>query len=1044
MAIDFPTSKYTVADGTSQNSWPGSPSSGDTATANSYTYTYNGTLWVMNNGSTKSFTGGATYTWDGEKWDASNIPNNSNVVQAPSSGWANGELLQYNGTTWDSVDLIIDEDNMSSDSDTKIPTQQSVKSYVDNQVASVVDSAPATLDTLNELAAALGDDANFSTTVSNSIGTKLPLSGGTMTGNIVMSGSQTVDGRDLSADGAKLDGIASGAQVNVATNLSQAADENGGIEIRSSTGTNTTIPMAAAATQDGLMSKGDKAKLNGIAVGAEVNVMSDWNATIGDAAILNKPTIPSATSDLTNDSGFITADATKLPLAGGTMSGDIAMGSNKVTGLGTPSATGDAATKGYVDTQISASGGGTVTNVSGTAPISVTNGTTTPAISITAATTSAAGTMSSSDKSKLDGIAAGAEVNVQSDWNASSGDAAILNKPTIPTNNNQLTNGAGYITSADGGNADTVDSLHATSFVRTDQASTITSGNLTLSSGDIIVNNGTNNSIHVQAGDGSIEISRNGGGAYIDFKNLPSEDNDVRIQENGGNLEIGGHRILTTADEGIGNGLDADTLDSLHASSFLRSDADDSASGALTIKGAVYTDYTSSNTDITGLVSGSTFGSLIQPTASAHLIVGLRENDPADSFSVISGGGNWSADNTYDKLVFAAKANGDLFAGSNKIWHAGNDGPGSGLDADTLDGQHGSHYLNYNNLTNKPTIPSAYGDSNVDSHLNRSSASSGDSLTWNGSDYAWSAPSGGGGGADVQEFTSSGTWTKPSGCSIVEVHVFGAAGGGGGGGTTNGTVTASTSGNVFLPSGGGSGGSYVSYTFEASDLGSTVSVTVGAGGTGGSGTNSTTVYNHGSVGGNSSFGTLLAYGGHGGPSAALVPDHYDMNSSSIKSSYNYALALDAGLRRPAQRFPFWYHAAFPNYQGIDSYGDGLLPTAGGNGGGSIDYLNNTYLTQGLGSQGMFQAFVSTGMTGITASRGINAGAANAYAGTWASNKFQSGNGGRGRNSVSAAIMNGGNGGSAAGGGGGGSSINVSMSGGDGGTGGNGYVIVRSW
>jgi len=49
-------------------------------------------------------------------------------------------------------------------------------------------------------------------------------------------------------------------------------------------------------------------------------------------------------------------------------------------------------------------------------------------------------------KTKLDGIASGAEVNVQSDWNATSGDALILNKPTIPTNNNQLTNGAGYIT----------------------------------------------------------------------------------------------------------------------------------------------------------------------------------------------------------------------------------------------------------------------------------------------------------------------------------------------------------------------------------------------------------------------------------------------------------------------------------------------------------------------------------------------------------------------------------------------------------------------
>jgi hypothetical protein len=60
------------------------------------------------------------------------------------------------------------------------------KGYVDTAVANVIDSAPAALDTLNELAAALGDDANFSTTVTNSIATKLPLAGGTMTGNIVM------------------------------------------------------------------------------------------------------------------------------------------------------------------------------------------------------------------------------------------------------------------------------------------------------------------------------------------------------------------------------------------------------------------------------------------------------------------------------------------------------------------------------------------------------------------------------------------------------------------------------------------------------------------------------------------------------------------------------------------------------------------------------------------------------------------------------------------------------------------------------------------
>ena len=53
-------------------------------------------------------------------------------------------------------------------------------------------------------------------------------------------------------------------------------------------------------------------------------------------------------------------------------------------------------------------------------------------------------------KSKLDGIDTGAEVNVQSDWNASSGDAQILNKPTIPTN----TDTTYSISCVDGDNTD--------------------------------------------------------------------------------------------------------------------------------------------------------------------------------------------------------------------------------------------------------------------------------------------------------------------------------------------------------------------------------------------------------------------------------------------------------------------------------------------------------------------------------------------------------------------------------------------------------------
>lgn len=76
----------------------------------------------------------------------------------------------------------------ASDNTTKIATT----AYVTTALANMVDSAPSTLDTLNELAAALGDDANFSTTVTNSIATKLPLAGGTMTGDIVLGDNRAV------------------------------------------------------------------------------------------------------------------------------------------------------------------------------------------------------------------------------------------------------------------------------------------------------------------------------------------------------------------------------------------------------------------------------------------------------------------------------------------------------------------------------------------------------------------------------------------------------------------------------------------------------------------------------------------------------------------------------------------------------------------------------------------------------------------------------------------------------------------------------------
>ena len=230
----------------------------------------------------------------------------------------------------------------------------------------------------------------------------------------------------------------------------------------------------------------DYAKLDGIQAGAEVNVNADWNASIGDAAILNKPTlaavatsgayadltgIPSlvasvgATAPITSTGGttptiainaattsaagsMSAADKTKLDgIAAGAQVNANAFGTIVVAGSSNvvadnPSGTltlvaganitltANAGTDAITINSTGGGGGGGVASVTGTAPI-VSSGGTNPAISITAATTSAAGSMSASDKTKLDGIAAGAEVNVNADWNAASGDALILNKPTL-------------------------------------------------------------------------------------------------------------------------------------------------------------------------------------------------------------------------------------------------------------------------------------------------------------------------------------------------------------------------------------------------------------------------------------------------------------------------------------------------------------------------------------------------------------------------------------------------------------------------------------
>lgn len=74
-------------------------------------------------------------------------------------------------------------------------------------------------------------------------------------------------------------------------------------------------------------------------------------------------------------------------------------------------------------------------------------------------------------------------------------------------------------------------------------------------------------------------------------------------------------------------------------------------------------------------------------------VIGVNNN--AYVWNLFKGG-----DNVYGDLNFTAPYT--VKVAGNAVWHAGNDGAGSTMDADLLDGQQGSYYLDWANITNKP------------------------------------------------------------------------------------------------------------------------------------------------------------------------------------------------------------------------------------------------------------------------------------------------------------------------------------------------------
>jgi hypothetical protein len=118
---------------------------------------------------------------------------------------------------------------------------------ITSAVNALVDSAPGALDTLNELAAALGDDANFSTTVTNSLATKAPLANPTFTGTataptVNASTALQIGGTAITATAAELNTLDGVPATLTATELGYVDGVTSAIQTQINTKANISAP----------------------------------------------------------------------------------------------------------------------------------------------------------------------------------------------------------------------------------------------------------------------------------------------------------------------------------------------------------------------------------------------------------------------------------------------------------------------------------------------------------------------------------------------------------------------------------------------------------------------------------------------------------------------------------------------------------------------------------------------------------------------------------------------------------------------------------